>query len=162
MFLNPYQLTHYDFCKEMAVVCPRCSNRAQVEGPGLFAEDSDERTDCICKNCNYIQKYSEKQPDTHRRNSDGKIISYRVKILSGEIDPFFHYPLWYSTHYIKGVIWAYNLLHLIVIEDFIQTSQENHDPLATNNSIANRLPGWMRDPIHKNNVLRCIKQLKKK
>lgn len=62
-----------------------------------------------------------------------------------------------------GVIWAYNIEHLEVIEAFIATTDRSRNGLPNkNNSIAARLPKWMSAAKNRKTVLKCIEALKRK
>lgn len=146
---SPYQLRHSDFSNEVAIVCPQCAGKALVKGPGLFRAEADTLTYKICVHCGHNQKYSDSP----------KII----KILGGEVDPFFHHRLWYMGDCLEGVIWAYNLIHLQVIESYIASAQRGRKDLPyQNNSIAARLPKWMSAAKNRKTVLKCIRELKDK
>src|SRR5690606_16997538 len=123
----------------------------------------DSLTYCVCVNCGYNQKYKEKKPDMIRTNTNNKVFGYQVKLLGGDVDPFFHHPLWYSVHCLQGSIWAYNLEHLQVIENFIAATNRRRNGLPyKNNSIASRLPKWMSAAKNRALVLKCIRELKMK
>lgn len=76
---SPYQLRHSDFSDEVVIVCPRCVGRALVRGPGLFKMHTDTSTYKTCMHCGHNEKYVE--------------CTKVIKILGGEVDPFFHHPL---------------------------------------------------------------------
>src|SRR5690554_4696151 len=134
--VNPYSVKSSDFTREIAVVCPRCKGKALVKGPGLFQDQADVLTSCVCVHCGFNQKHVDRKPDALYTNSNGKTFGYQMKLLGGEVDPFFHHPLWYSASYTAGTIWAYNLAHLEVIETFIASKNRSRNGLPyQNNSI---------------------------
>lgn len=64
---------------------------------------------------------------------------------------------------LEGVVWAYNLEHLQVIESFIASTRRGRSGLPyQNNSIAARLPKWMSAAKNRKKVLKCINELKNK
>lgn len=160
---NPYQLEHSDFTDEVMVVCPKCADKAIVKGPGLYKEKENELTYCVCTHCGYNQKYQDRKPDVVIGSSSGKPSFHHLKELGGGVDPYFHHPLWYMVDCLEGVIWAYNIQHLEVIEAFIATTDRSRNGLPNkNNSIAARLPKWMSTAKNRKTVLKCIKALKRK
>ncbi len=160
---SPYELKHSDFTDEIAIVCPRCAAKATVKGPGLYKEGTDNLTYCVCIHCGYNQKYRDKKADIIYTSSNNNVSGYKFKLLGGEVDPFFHHPLWYSASYSAGTIWAYNLAHLEVIETFIASKNRSRNGLPyQNSSIASRLPKWMSAAKHRDAVLKVIKELKAK
>jgi Zn ribbon nucleic-acid-binding protein len=160
---SPYQLQHSDFSDEVNIICPKCAGKALVKGSGLYHENAEALTYCVCIHCGYNQKYQEKKADFIRTNSSGKVFGHRVQLLSGEVDPFFHHPLWYSVSCLEGFIWAYNVEHLELIEAFIAATNRSRNGLPyKNSSIAARLPKWMSAAKNRGTVLKCIRELKLK
>lgn len=158
---SPYQLQHSDFTAEVVIVCPTCEGRALVKSPGLYHENAETLTYCVCVHCGHNQKYHQKKADFIRTNSSGKVFEHRVQLLGGEVDPFFHHPLWYRTPCLEDTIWAYNVAHLELIEAFIAATNRGRNGLPyKNNSIAARLPKWMSAAKNRGTVLKCIRELK--
>lgn len=89
---SPCRLQHADFSDEVAIACPKCTGKAPVKGPGLYHENVETLTYCVCIHCGYNQKYHEKKVDFIRANSNGKVFGHRVQLLSGDLDPFFTIP----------------------------------------------------------------------
>lgn len=160
---SPYQFQHSDFTKEIAIVCPKCAGKAQVKGPGLYQRVEDTLIACICTHCGYNQKYKDKKADVNVTNSKGKTSGYYVKLLGGEVDPFFHHPLWYTAPCLEGSIWAYNVEHLGIIETFVASTNRSRNGLPyKNKSIASRMPKWISASKNRAAVLKCIRVLKEK
>lgn len=161
--LSAYQLQHADFSNEVAIVCPKCARKALVKGPGLYKDHVEAQTYCICIHCGFNQKYQEKKADVIRTNSNRVGFEYRMKLLGGEVDPFFHHPLWYMTPCLEGTLWAYNLAHLDLIETFVAATNRSRNGLPNKNtSIASRLPKWLSASKNRGAVLKCIRELKEK
>ena len=161
--LSAYQLQHSDFSGEVAVVCPKCAGKALVKGPGLFNDNVDTLTYCVCIHCGYNQKYQDKKADLIRTNSKHQVFEHRMPLLGGEVDPFFHHELWYMAPCLEGSIWAYNSKHLELIEKFIAATNRSRNGLPNkNNSIASRLPKWMSAAKNRQTVLKCIRELKER
>lgn len=160
---NPYQLKHSDFTSDVAIVCPKCSKKALVKGPGLYKEGEEELTYCVCITCGYNQKYQDREPDVVIGSHNRKTSVHNLKALGGGVDPYFHHPLWYMVDCLEGIIWAYNIEHLQVIEFFIATTDRGRNGLANkNNSIASRLPKWMSAAKNRRTVMKCIEALRKR
>lgn len=158
-----YQLQHSDFSNEVNIICPKCARKALVKGSGLYHENVETLTYCVCIHCGYNQKYQEKKVEFIRKNSNNKVFEHRVRLLGGEVDPFFHHELWYMAPCLEGNVWAYNLEHLEVIEAFITSTNRSRNGLPyKNNSIASRLPKWMSAAKNRGQVLKCIRELKER
>jgi|GEM_PF-722119 len=160
---NAYQLQLADFSDEIDVVCPKCARRALVKGGKVTDAEAQGSIRCVCTHCGYNQFYSEREADITIGNSRGQLRRYPITVWGGEVDPYFHHPLWYMAPCLEGNIWAYNQRHLQLLENFIRASDRGRNGLPNkNNSIASRLPRWMSAAKNRTSVLKCIGDLKLK
>jgi hypothetical protein len=95
----------YEFNDEFLVVCPKCQKMAKVV-PEYFSEKPNKQLfsprKFICLNC------------PHRDVWDGK------QILTGaNVDWYFRLPLWLQISCCGETLWAYNLKHLEIIEQYV-------------------------------------------
>ncbi len=81
-------------------------------------------------------------------------------------DPYFYQPLWLSTTCCGELLWAYNERHLYFIERFVGATLREHrrrpESGWSNNSLANRLPGWLKAAGHRDEVLKACAKLRAK
>ena len=163
MKTNPYQLKNIDFVDSIAVVCPRCSKKAVVSGgqPVSNTVGFEEAIQFTCTYCVYVLKYANTPKFPVFTNSRGITKYARVLFFDSQTDPYFNFPLWYIIETPWGIIWAYNLIHLEVIEKYIARKDRNRNGIPTqNDSIASRLPQWAKSAKHRETLLKLI-QLKK-
>src|SRR5690554_6117551 len=133
------------------------------KGPGLYGEQVERLTYCVCIHCGYNQKYQDKKADFIRTNSNNKVFGLKLQLLNGDVDPFFHHALWYMVPCLEGYIWAYNLEHLELIETFIASTNRSRSGMPNkNNSIASQLPKWMSAAKNRATVLKCFRELKER
>lgn len=163
--LNPYSLRNSDFTKKVDVVCPRCEKKALVIGSDLYipTEEQEEKMRFSCTACGHAIKYTETPKMLVYVNSRGKPKYSRVLYRNSPIDPFFGFNLWYRIEANEGMLWAYNLEHLEVIEAYIADTVRDRNGLSNqNNSIASRLPKWVSAAKNREYLLRLIGRVKAK
>lgn len=137
---------------EVLVRCPRCDSKAWVrpapvrEGEkfrrGPFA---DRRLSCA--SCALVREW----PGSGQR-------SYRTGI---DRDPWFDEPLWLRTDVGGHVLWAYNHRHLSLLAGFIAARHRTRDHnQRTIHTVLARLPGWMKEARHRDELLAAIERLR--
>ncbi|WP_119080906.1 hypothetical protein [Chitinophaga alhagiae] len=106
------------FTDKIDVVCPRCERKALVIGAGLHepVTRQEEKVRFSCAQCRYAIRYANTPKLKVYVNSRGKPKYSRTLHLNTSIDPFFGFTLWYRIQTNEGLLWAYNLEHLAVIE----------------------------------------------
>ena len=164
----------WDFGREFLVRCPRCAAKAvvgQVPGdePPEAAHKGYEhyghrRVTCIA--CGYVE------------DADFTRVTYaRTRWMIGPLQPheierdrraarageptdwYFRYPLWLQTPCAGHILWAYNATHLAFIEAYVGAAMRERMP-RLNRSLASRLPRWLKEAKHREEVLRAIERLK--
>lgn len=135
----------YDFLDEVLVECPVCHRCARVvpTGEGPFSIFATRRL--ICSTCGCIREWSFSE----------------VGPPEGQ-DPYFRQPLWLTVSCCGELLWAYNESHLDFIEQFVGATLREHCRHPTNGwsnqSLANRFPGWLKAAGHRDEVLKaCVK-----
>src|SRR5690606_16735336 len=127
---NAYQVKHSDFSDRVDIVCPKCAGKALVKAGEPHEGQASKSARCVCTHCGY--------------HSDLQAGGFRLTLWGGEVDPYFHHPLWYMAPCLEGTVWAYNLPHLELIEHFVAATDRGRSGLPNkNSSIAARLPRWM-------------------
>ncbi|MBL1407828.1 hypothetical protein [Sphingobacterium faecale] len=160
---NPYTVCNEDFTGRIEVVCPRCEKRALIIGANIYESMSvhEERGRFSCVSCGYAIKYGSTPKVAVYVESRGVPKYTRVLHRNAPIDPFFGFALWYCIEANEGVLWAYNLEHLSVIEAYVIGSlRERKGMPYQNNSIASRLPKWVSAAKNREYVLRLIANAK--
>lgn len=82
-------------------------------------------------------------------------------LLDAPCDPFFGFRVWYYIETPHGTLWAYNVEHLTIIEQYIAGYKRGRNGLPLkNNSLASRLPQWAKDANHRESILKLIRRFK--
>lgn len=159
-----YTLKNEDFISNIRVVCPKCKLQALVSGGQPYKHVSEYEIDVqfSCTSCGYTVKYVNTPKFSIHTNSKGKEYKARMMFLNGPYDPYFGFELWYRSETKFGLLWAYNLMHLDIIESYVSSIIRNRNGLANqNNSIGSRLPQWVKDAKNREYLLKIIQRLKK-
>ncbi|NGM63024.1 hypothetical protein G5B30_14020 [Sphingobacterium sp. SGG-5] len=162
---NPYAVKNSDFMQQIDVVCPRCEKKALVFGADLYAPAArhEEQVRFSCMACGYAIKYANTPKMIVYVNSRGMPKYSRVLYRNEPIDPFFGFTVWYRVDTKDGLLWAYNLEHLAVIETYIADPLRQRNGLPNqNNSLASRLPIWVGAAKNREYLLRLIARAKLK
>jgi len=160
---STYTLQNEDFISTVYVVCPKCKEKALVLGgqPYKNIQDYEDEVRFSCTTCGYAIKYANTPKFTVDANSRGRNLTSRVLMLNSPCDPFFGFEVWYRIESKFGLLWAYNLEHLMVIENYIaDTLRIRHAVPYQNKSIGSRLPQWVKDAKNRMYLLKLITKSK--
>ncbi len=163
MNVNAYTVRNSDFTEKIDVVCPKCGHQATVVGARMDASVAqyEEHVHFSCATCGYAVKYGNTPKLTALVNSKGRAVRGRMLLLNTTCDPFFGFRLWYVIETPHGTLWAYNLAHLTVIEQYIADCKREQNGLPLkNHSLANRLPQWAKDTNHRELLLKLIQRFR--
>lgn len=158
-----YTLRNEDFIKNIDVFCPKCNAKAIVIGgqPYKNIREYEAQVQFSCTTCGFVIKYINTPKFTIYLNAKGQEIKTRVLIQNTAYDPYFGFDVWYQIETNYGLLWAYNIEHLIIIENYIADLQRNRNGLDyQNNSIGSRLPQWIKNAKNRSYLLKIIKKLK--
>ena len=161
--MNPYSLRNEDFIDTIDVVCLKCNTKALVLGgqPYLHIKEYEVQVQFSCTACGYTIKYINTPESQFYSNSQDVKKTGRILILNAPCDPFFGFDLWYRIETTYGLLWAYNLNHLSVIEDYIADPKRSRNGIPSqNDSIASRLPQWAKDTKNRDYIVKLIKRYK--
>lgn len=131
-----------DFTDEVLIVCPNCQKMAKVFNP-------DGVPRLVCTSCGL--------------NKTGK--SGGAQTFGKPQDPWFQEELFLQTQCSGEVLFAYNLKHLSLIRNYVESSlrERNREDLSyKNRSIVSRLPGWIKSAKNREEILHEIGLLEKK
>jgi hypothetical protein len=131
------------------IVCPKCTKKARVVLSDA-QPDLGHTVKAVCANCGFANE---------------KTITERAFYWHEEepSDSYFDYRLWLNISCCGHSLWAFNLRHLNLLEEFVSAElRENpKDNLGyANSSITSRLPKWIKSSKNRKQVLTCIQKLK--
>jgi hypothetical protein len=142
-----------DFADDILVVCSRCSGRAHI----LRISDAWDRHDgsrLVCPAC-------------------GLSRDWRLSLSAGGGMPEpgsgpnligFDVSLWLQTPCCGETLWTYNLAHIEFLECYVAASLRgrSRDPKWSwaNRSLQSRLPRWMLEKHHRDDVLAALSRLR--
>lgn len=147
---------------DILVVCPSCKEKAIVTSPNgvSFRNMNESEIKMICTKCGYNKKLEEKKEDILSK-SGSKIITGRVFLIGGKVDPYFYQPLWLTANCEGNTLYAYNYKYLEFLETHISAKlRERNTVNMANKSLGSRLPKWMTSTKNRETVLKAIKNLK--
>ncbi|MGB3345629.1 MAG: hypothetical protein WBA61_17090 [Aequorivita sp.] len=165
MLQSAYSLRNEDFIDTIDVVCPKCHSKAIVRGGKPYQPIRDYELDVqfSCANCGFSLKFEKTQTISQLKNSKGQPIKSNVIFLNSSIDPFFGFDVWYQSDTRFGILWAYNLDHLKVIESYIAEKLRSRNGIPIrNNSMGSRFPQWVKEAKNRDYLLKNITKLKLK
>lgn len=163
MNINAYTVRNSDFTESIDVICPKCERKAMVIGARADQRiaEYEKLVRFSCLVCGYAVKYINTPRFTVFVNSGEQAVRSRILLANTDCDPFFGFRLWYLIETPYGTLWAYNLAHLTVIEQYIAGRDRERNGLPTkNNCLASRLPQWAKDAKHRELLLKLIKRFK--
>ena len=89
-----------------------------------------------------------------------RVSSWSPKDAPEERDSYFGLPLWLQTECCGRVLWAQNEGHLLFLERYVRAQLRERAP-NRNNSLASRLPSWMKQGKNRDEVLACLARLRR-
>ena len=132
------------------VHCPRCTERATI----------DRRSGVLritCLSCGFIN-------EEHVQCSEETRLSRRWALnVYNSGDTFFGARLWLETACCGGRrLWALNARHLEYLAAFVRSKDRTREfpSLAGNRQLADKLPVWMVEAKHRDEVLRALDRLR--
>lgn len=158
---NAYAVQNEDFLDHIDVVCPKCAKHAVVTGEkaNQYSVPDDNEIRCVCSHCGFISRFNEISKSTVFTNSQGIDVKSNVLYFNSPCDPYFQFEVWYHIPTTYGSLWAYNLEHFQVIENFIADKLRSRNGLdPKNKSIASRLPTWASNAKNREYLLKTIKK----
>jgi hypothetical protein len=161
MRLPPDDSTIFDFGHEFLVECPRCSRRAVVLDRGAQAEP---RIALTCPQCGLARAWQPASPGVATTTDLSRYIEGQVTV-GAAVDWYFHLPLWLRAPCCGETLWAYNAQHLAFLETYVTAKLREHQQGEygwANQSLRNRLPGWMKKAGNRKAILGCIEMLTKR
>ncbi len=131
------------------IVCPKCSKKANV----ILTDaqpDFAKTVKAVCTNCGFFNEKTVKERAFYWNEDEPS-------------DSYFDYRLWLKISCCGHSLWAFNLRHLGLLEEFVSAElRENpKDSFGyANSSISSRLPKWIKSSKNRKQILICIQKLK--
>ncbi len=132
--------------------CPQCGKEIAASIKNVAKKKDSIRLSC--KNCSFVgdykPEYDQDYPCHYREGQDG----------------VFGAELWLKKMYKRHIFWANNYKHLKYLKDFIgakirATGYTDAD-LRNNNTMASRLPKFIKSSKNRNDLLKIIEKLESK
>ena len=132
-------LVHCPRCDECAVVIYRDTSTVRLARPYpadlIFAPRR-----LVCRRCGFTKDWAERE------------VTYY-----DTLDWYFAQPLWLQIPCCSEILWAYNERHLAFLESFVKAELREAYP---NQTLASRLPEWMKLAKNREEILKCIRKLR--
>ena len=134
------------------VSCPRCNHAARIskidEGPQEYPLYAPRRFQCFA--CGHSSRCGKSSPNSR---PNGPVI-----------DPYFGLPLWLQINTRHGILYAYNAEHLEWLCLFVEARlrERRADEWGWTNSMAARLPRWVKLAKNRDEVLRGLGRLRRR
>jgi hypothetical protein len=143
----------WGFLDEILVRCPRCDRKASVlpvprEETAGCRPTAWRRRSVTCLSCGYAAYVPQKEK------------AGLVFRIGGDADAYFGLPLWLTTDCRSRALWAYNAEHLDLLEDFVAARLRERGPVPGTMSMIERLPAWIKDGKHRDDVLKALQRLR--
>jgi len=131
------------------IVCPKCNKMAKV----ILTDKQPEigyKAKAVCSSCGF----------SNEKTSTERAFYWQEEEPS---DGYFDYRLWLKTSCCGNSLWAFNIRHLELLENYV-TAELRENPKDENGyanaSITSRLPKWIKFSKNREQVLSCIQKLK--
>ncbi|MGC5326133.1 hypothetical protein [Brevibacillus sp. SYSU BS000544] len=147
-----------EFTNLFLVSCPNCSGCAEVYIPNNAIGYEGVRTwgitsrRLVCKSCGLIKEVHPRRGP----HNDWKF-DYELYTNKRPVDWYFGLSLYLQSPCCGNTLWAYNKEHLQYLKEFIGAELRGNGHYYL--SVASRLPKWLIDKKHRDEVMKCIHKL---
>lgn len=135
--------------REAVLRCPRCSAPAWSRVVADHDTSSFAPRRLVCGACAYVANWAEQSI----RRADG----------AHAIDDYFRLPLYLQSPCRGDVLWAYNLVHLDALGQWLRAHLRERrrypDRGWSNQSFLSRLPRWIKQTSHRDDVQAALEWL---
>lgn len=163
----------YAFGDTFLVRCPRCQRCARVAraAPSQLDKPASEQLfdprRCTCPHCAYVEEWNKDTPAKSGTQESTFQLAMATRVwvsasivIGGPTDWYFRHPLWLQMPCCGHVLWAYNTAHLAFLREYVQADLRERVPVPnTNNTLASKLPRWMKSAKNRDEVLKGIARL---
>jgi hypothetical protein len=151
-----------DFGNSFLVVCPKCSGRATVIDRGAGIKPQIILT---CAACGRSETWRCLGPGVMYSTDQGNYRPGHV-CVGAAFDWYFHLPLWLQLPCCGETLWAYNAAHLGFLESYVgavlRERRRDENDGWSNQSLASRLPAWMKVAKHRTEIMKCLSKLRER
>lgn len=155
----------YQFHDEFLVECPKCKSLAKVLPENAETDFHIQQIfysrKLVCAKCGLNKIWKSNGISSIQMSPREKQIPQESLIIGGNFDWYFQEPLWLQIECCGETLWAYNRKHLEFIENYVSATLRERIP-NVNQSLASRLPKWMKQAKNREAILKAIEKLKKK
>jgi hypothetical protein len=136
---------------EILVVCPKCAARATIAARAGLVR-------ITCPSCGLAKEIKPGTPGSRLFASRSSALA----TYNGASRPF-QAHVWLETECCRGRrLWALNHAHLDYIEAFVRSTERDRDFPSPpgRRQLADKLPAWLTQRKHRDEVLRAIDQMR--
>ena len=160
--LNTNNAYVWNYGDHFLVECPMCRARAHVLA---YKEDQLPYVRLSCTHCGHIKQWQRKNHGvTYCQHAD--LFEEGAILIGAAVDWYFHLPLWLQISCCGETLWAYNAAHLAWLKSFASAKLRERGPSEqhgwSNQSLASRLPKWLKKASNRGAVLSAIVKLEAK
>ncbi len=146
----------YEFYDEFLVVCPKCGKLAKVIIDETEFEKLSKRKTEKFRNQYFAPRRLVCLSCLHRDFWKGNQIG-----VGGNVDWYFRLPLWLQISACGETLWAYNLKHLEMLENYVSAKLRERTSKGRS-SFLSKLPKWIKSAKNREEILKAIGKLKEK
>jgi hypothetical protein len=161
-----------DFAETMYVCCPKCQKRASVTR--IPADEEKIKTDISRRFSWWRMKGFAATAGRYPRSFSPRKLSClhcgyvktwkgNARDAKGPCDWYFGLPLWLQTVCCGNILWAFNEEHLNFLEQYVAATHRvkyHVNGQMRNNTMASRLPLWVKSAKNRQQVLKGIARLR--
>jgi len=119
-----------------------------------------------CINCGHSKEWECSLPGVCMWANRSSLFTKGVIVIGDSVDWYFHLHLWLKAPCCRNEVWAYNYEHLEWLEKYIgadlRERKENNTWGWSNQSLASRLPKWLKSSKNRIKIIETINKLKSK
>ena len=158
---NENQILLDKFATEFLVCCPKCQKKARIAA----APKEELIVRLTCNNCGNLQNWECTQSGTTMCAQNPELYQKGVISIGSSVDWCFHLPLWLRIQCCGHELWAYNYEHLEWLQNYVSAKlrERTRDDESgwRNQSLASRLPKWIKQAKNRQGILDAINKLQK-
>ncbi len=152
----------WNYGDKFLVECPNCASCGHV----ITLEQADiPSVRLLCKSCGNAKEWKRTSCGVTYSNNFDYFENGEVSI-GAAVDWYFHLPLWLQVPCKGENLWAYNSNHLNWLKGFVSAKLRERKPSKkygwSNQSLASRLPKWLKKASNREQILLSFPKLEKK
>ena len=152
----------WSFGDVFLVVCPVCDKRAAVHSSSVKDKSKIRLT---CLHCGLVKDWKQRNRGIKTAN-DHHLFKEGEVSIGAPVDWYFHHQLWLQSLCCGEILWAYNADHLKWLKAFVSSDirERKYDGAHgwSNQSLASRLPKWIKSRKNRERILLGLSRLEKR